>query len=398
MTAFLTAPEGHRWLVVFALVLMSAALASDASAVRPRGSGFPLGRGVLELWATVARVLRRRVRRRALRSLALGLVATGIAAALAAGSSAGAAGGPPLPSATGGAAVEVVGTGVPTPTAFAFGAGRVFVSGFGSEDGKTPGGVYVLRSGRAVRVPGLPGSAGLAWKNGTLYTTVAPRGQKLVAWSGWNGSTFTKRRLVWSGPRRFSGLNGLAIGWDGRIYAGVGLSDDGDTAKSDRPYAQSVISMRVDGTDVRTVAIGLRQPWQLAFVKGVRRPYVTVLGQENLGRKQPPDYVIVARDGDDYGFPGCNWSKPTACASFARPLAFFPAHSSPTGIAAAGSTLYVALFNGAGHGPAVVSLPARGGRTTPVLTGFAAPVVAVGASGGYLYAGDVTGSISRVRI
>ena len=68
-------------------------------------------------------------------------------------------------------------------------------------------------------------------------------------------------------------------------------------------------------------------------------PYVTVLGQENLGRRQPPDDVIVARDGEDYGFPGCNWSKPAACASFAKPVAFLLAHSSPTGIAAQGSTL-----------------------------------------------------------
>ena len=392
MTAFLTAPEGHRWLVVFALVLMSAALAFDTNAARPRESGFPLGVVAPDLWAKVARAIRRRARRRALRSAVLGLVAGGLVATAVGGSTALAAGGPPLPSAAGGAAVEVVGTGVQTPTAFAFGAGRVFVSGFGSEDGKAPGGVYVLRGGKAVRIPGLPGSAGLAWKNGTLYTTVAPAGRQLVAWSGWNGSNFTKRRLVWSGPKRFSGLNGLAMGWDGRIYAGVGLSDDGDIAKSNRPYAQSVISMRVDGTDVRTVATGLRQPWQLAFVKGVPRPYVTVLGQENLGKRQPPDYVILARDGDDYGFPGCNWSKPAACASFARPAAFFPAHSSPTGIAAAKSTLYVALFNGSGHGPAVVSIPARGGKATPVLAGFAAPVVAVGASGGYLYAGDLTGS------
>jgi glucose/arabinose dehydrogenase len=328
----------------------------------------------------------------------VGVAAVGIVASLIGGSASAATEGPPPPTATSGAAVEVVGSGVPTPTAFAFGAGRVFVSGFGGEDGKTPGGVYVLRGGKAVRVPGLAGSAGLAWKNGTLYTTVAPRGLKLVAWSGWNGSTFTKRRVVWSAPKRFSGLNGLAIGWDGRIYAGVGLSDDGDTRKSDRPYAQSVISMRVDGTDVKTVATGLRQPWQLVFVKGVQRPYVTVLGQENLGKRQPPDYVILARDGEDYGFPACNWSKPAACASFAKPVAFFPAHSSPTGIAANGSTLYVALFNGAGRGPAVIRLPARGRTSRPVLTGFAAPVVAVGVSGGYLYAGDLTGSISRVKV
>ena len=315
----------------------------------------------------------------------------GMSAALAA------EGPPPPPQAVSGARVAVVAAGVPTPTAFAFGKGNVFVAGYGSEDGKTPGGIFVLRHGKALKLRGLPGAGGLAWKNGTLYATTAGK-PKLVAWSGWNGSTFTESRVVWSGPKRIPGLNGLTIGWDGRIYAGVGLTDESDHAKSDRPYAQSVISMRLDGSDVKTVATGLRQPWQLAFVKGVPRPYVTVLGQENLGKKQPPDYVILAKDGEDYGFPACNWSKPAACAPYAKPFALFPAHSSPTGIAARGSTLYVGLFNGTGRGPEVVALPARGGRSERFLTGFAAPVVAVGVSGGHLYAGDLTGSIYRVKI
>lgn len=331
-----------------------------------------------------------------MRGRVITLVAAGAVAALIGLSTASADQGPPPPTGANGAAAEVVGTGVPFPTAFAFAKGKVFVAGFGDPEGKAPGGIFVLRGGKAVQVPGLPGAAGLAWKNGTLYASVA-HSRKLVAWSGWNGSTFASKRVVWTGPKRLSGLNGLAIGWDGRIYVGVGLSADGDTTKSNRPYAQSVISMRIDGTDVRAVATGLRQPWQLAFVKGVSRPYVTVLGQENLGRKLPPDYVIVARDGQDYGFPACNWSKPAACASFAKPVAFLPAHSSPTGIAANGSTLYVALFQGSGRGPEVVTIPASGGKSTRFLSGFAAPVVAVGASGGYVYAGDLTGSIYRVK-
>jgi hypothetical protein len=47
-----------------------------------------------------------------------------------------------------GAAVEVVGVGVPTPTAFAFGKGNMFVAGFGSEDGKSPGGIFVCAAAR----------------------------------------------------------------------------------------------------------------------------------------------------------------------------------------------------------------------------------------------------------
>jgi hypothetical protein len=305
--------------------------------------------------------------------------------------------GPPLPTAAGGAGVEVVGRGVPTPTAFAFGRGQVFVSGFGDEQGKTPGGIYVLRGGRAVKVPGTTGSAGLAWRDGTLYATTAPRSLSLVAYERWDGTRFVARRVVWKAPKLFPGLNGIAIGPDNRLYAGVSLSDDADTKKSTRPYGQSVISMRLDGSDVRTVATGLRQPWQLAFVHGIPHPFVTVLGQENLGKHQPPDYVILARDGDDYGFPACNWSKPKACSAFAEPVAFFPAHSSPTGIAARGRMLFVALFNG-NLGPEVVTLPAKGRDSRPLLSGFPAPVVAVGATKDDLYAGDLTGAIYRVRL
>jgi glucose/arabinose dehydrogenase len=305
--------------------------------------------------------------------------------------------GPPPPRAASGTTVAVVGHGVPTPTSFAFANGHVFVSAFGSEDGKASGGVYVLRGGNAVRIPGLPSATGLAWKNGTLYVAAwkPPTSSQLLAYSGWNGTTFTNKRVVWTGPERFTGLNGIAIGWDGRIYAGVSLTDAGDHSRSYRPYAQSVISMRRDGTDARTVARGLRQPWQLVFAKGVSSPFVTVLGQENLGRKQPPDYVIMARDGENYGFPACNWSKPARCAEYAKPFAFFPAHSSPTGIAAGGSRLYVALLTGSSHGPEIVTLPATGGKPRPYLSGFAAPVVAVGFSGGFVYAGDLTGSIYR---
>jgi hypothetical protein len=139
---------------------------------------------------------------------AAGVVASliGISAALAA------EGPPPPPKAVSGALVEVVASGIPTPTAIAFGKGNVFVAGYGDPEGKTPGGIFVLRGGKAVKLPGLPGAAGLAWKSGTLYATTAQtsgQAPQLVAWSGWNGSTFTKKRVVWSGPKRFPGLNGL---------------------------------------------------------------------------------------------------------------------------------------------------------------------------------------------
>jgi glucose/arabinose dehydrogenase len=303
---------------------------------------------------------------------------------------------PPPPVAAHGAKVATVAQGVPTPTQFAFARGTVFVAGAGAEDGSAAGGLFVLKHRRATRVKGSPRSVfGIAWSGGTLYLSSGPT---IVAASGWNGKAFRSFKTIYTGPRGFPGFNGIAIGPDGLIYAGVSMARTGDARRVDLPFAQSIVTLSTDGRDVRPFATGLRQPWMLTFAPGATSPLATALGQENLGRKQPPDYVIAPQAGDDYGFPGCNWSKPAACATFAKPISLLPAHSSPMGIGTIGDTLYVALFTGTGRGPQVVSLPLAGGnKTTPVLSGFAAPVVALGTHAGSIYAGDVTGAVYRVK-
>ena len=190
-------------------------------------------------------------------------------------------------------------------------------------------------------------------------------------------------------------MNGVAVGPGGRVYLAVRLDEAFDHAADHARYAQSLLLLRADGSDVKVVARGLRQPWEIAFARGV--PYVTVLGQDNLGPTSPPDYIVRALPGQSYGFPACNWSKPAACAGLAKPFALLPAHSTPMGIAAEGSTLYVALARGTGAGPVVVAVPATGGPAVPALTGFPAEVRAVGSSGGYLYAADLSGTVYRVR-
>jgi glucose/arabinose dehydrogenase len=315
-----------------------------------------------------------------------------------AGSASAAEGAPPPPTAASGHAVQTVAQGVPTPTAFAFGAGEVFVSAGGTEDGSTPGGVFVLDDGVPTRLDGSPPfSAGVVWHKGTLYVSA---GTQLLAWSGWNGTTFAVQQVIYEGPEGFPGFNGLAISpRNGRIYAGVSLEGDNDASGTTAPFGQSILSLRRDGSDVRVVARGLRQPWQLTFVRNMRRPFGTVLGQENLGPNQPPDYIIRVRQGNDYGFPACNWSRRRACKGFAKPWRLLPAHSSPMGIDSIRNRLYVALFGGVDEsGPEVVSIKiGQGTRIRPVLTGFVAPVVALATHRGWLYTGDLTGAIYRVR-
>ena len=56
---------------------------------------------------------------------------------------------------------------------------------------------------------------------------------------------------------------------------------------------------------MEVVAKGMRQPWQLAYVPGHSSPLVSDLGQENLGKRTPPDYVVEVKPGANFGFPSC---------------------------------------------------------------------------------------------
>jgi glucose/arabinose dehydrogenase len=330
------------------------------------------------------------------RFLALAVALAGVAT----GSTALAAKGPPPPKTVGGQAASVVARGVPTPTAFAFGAGQTFVAGFGDEQNpKIEGGVYVLRAGKAVRLPGSPAHVlGLAYGNGTLYVSGGVRAAEIFAWSGWNGTRFTRARVVAGARKGFTGFNGIAMGSDGKLYAGVSLGGGkkDDHSKGRTLYANDVVAVDPKTGDIDVVASGMRQPWQPVFVPGHAGPLIADLGQENLGKKRPVDRIVEVEPGADFGFPSCP-AKPAACSKYDEPFAEFPAHSSPMGLAALAGRLHVALFGGTGKGPEIVSMPLSGGKYTPELVGFAAPVVALASHGGRLYAGDLTGSIYRFR-
>src|SRR6202012_6053471 len=116
-------------------------------------------------------------------------------------------------------------------------------------------------------------------------------------------------------------------------------------------FAQSVVSMKADGSGVKIVASGIRQPFQLAFPNGAKNPYVTDLGQET--KPAPPDMILIAKSGQGYRFPSCPLVSGKPCKGAPAPFAKLPPHASPMGIGAIGSTLYVSLFGGTGKGPEI---------------------------------------------
>lgn len=296
-----------------------------------------------------------------------------------------------LPRAIGHRTVTVVARGVPTPTAFAAFAGRLFVAGYGDEHNpNATGGVFLLSGGKAIRVPGSPKHVyGLAAAKKTLYLSTS---QALLAWSGWNGTRFQRRRIVRT-PDGYGSFRGPAVGPDGLIY--VGAASYPDPRPPTASTSLSFVSVDPGTGSTSVIATGIRQPWQPVFVPGHALPLVSALNQDDLGPNRPLDYLLAIKRGANYGFPTCP-ATPSTCSNYAQPLVRFPAHSSPMGLGYLKGKLYVALYGGLGKGPVVVSMRPSGGRPTPFLSGFRAPVIALGAAGGSLYTGDQSGVIYRV--
>jgi glucose/arabinose dehydrogenase len=298
---------------------------------------------------------------------------------------------PPPPLATGQRTVTVVARGVPTPTDFALFAGRVFVAGYGDEhDADVLGGVYLLAGGKAIRVPGSPKHVfGLAAAKNTLYLSTSER---LLAWSGWDGTRFQKTRVI---RTHFptGNFRGPAVGPDGLIYVGADTFLPPPTPTS----SSSFVSVDPATGSTNVIATGMRQPWQPLFLPGHALPLVSDLNQDDLGPKRPRDYLLAITRGANYGFPTCP-ANPKACANYTQPLVRFPAHSSPMGLGYLNGKVYVALYGGLGKGPVVVSMPPTGGKTTLVMSRFPAPVIALGIAGGNLYTGDQSGAIYRVTL
>jgi glucose/arabinose dehydrogenase len=302
--------------------------------------------------------------------------------------------GPPPPTSPSGATVETVAHGVTTPTSFAFAGATVFAGSGPNEDrkhnpnGKT--GLFTLAGGAATKVPGTPGVvAGLAYQNGVLYISTFNR---ILAYRGWNGTTFSGHSVIARAAGKLPGFNGLAFGPNGRLYVGASLDAKSDAKKGPGRYANTVISMRPNGHRWLIVARGLRQPFQLTFPDGQTSPFVSDLAQET-GRV-PDDQVVVAKTGSNFGFPTCERRALSECPRFTKPFVLFPRHTSPMGIGSIGATLYLAQFGK----QQVVSMPVAGGAATPFLTKFAAPVIGLATHEGFVYVGDLTGTIYRVAV
>jgi glucose/arabinose dehydrogenase len=280
--------------------------------------------------------------------------------------------------------------GLSHPTAMSFGPDkRLYVS---QDSGEI---VSVARGTRRPRpfASGLVVPLGLLWHDRKLYAAESGRVRLFTP----NGAS---RTIVRGLPYKRHQQDSIVAGPDGRLYLGSGSTCD-SCVESD-PRSAAILSFRPDGSNLRVVASGLRNPYGLVFAG--RSLYVTVNGKDKLGDGEPAEMVVRIRPGANYGWPDC-WPSYAlkqlvgSCGGVTPPVAYLEPHSSADGIAAWRGDLFVAEWGEylhKDHGRVVVRI--RRGHVTTFATGFDHPLaLAVGPSGDLLVADWGRGVIYAIR-
>jgi glucose/arabinose dehydrogenase len=286
--------------------------------------------------------------------------------------------------------VSTYASGLKDPTAMSFGPdGRLYVS----ED--TGAIVSVSRGSRRPRTfaTKLVVPLGLLWRGRTLYVSESGKVEALRAG--------VARRTVLSGlPFGEHQQDAIVAGPDGRLYLGSGSTCDACRQRDRRSAA--VLSFRPDGSGLRVVASGLRNPYGLVFAG--KTLYATANGQDKLGDGEPAEMVVRITQGANFGWPGC-WPSYALrklvgdCTGVTRPIAYLEPHSSADGIAFWRGDLFVAEWGEYAHhkhGRYLVRI--SGGRVSRFATGFDHPLaLAVDPSGDLLVADWGRGTIYAIR-
>ncbi len=131
-----------------------------------------------------------------------------------------------------------------------------------------------------------------------------------------------------------------------RLFVSVGSATNVDP---ERPPRASILVMRLDGSERRVFASGLRNPVGLAIHPATGALYTTVNERDRLGDGLVPDYFTRVDDGAFYGWPYAYLSpanldprrvrrdgrseRPELVARTRTPDVLFEAHSAPLGVA-----------------------------------------------------------------
>ena len=299
--------------------------------------------------------------------------------------------------------VETFARGLSQPTAMAYGPdNRIYVTQNGGAI------VRVQRGTRrpAVLVRGLRIPLGLTWHGRTLFVSEQGRLERFTLRAG----RLVDRRVVVKGLPFGEHQQDNVVYRSGRLYWGSGSTCDACREKDAR--SATVLSLKPDGSDLRVVARGLRNPYGLAFQPGTGRLFASVNGQDDLDKPddpEPADMAVWVRPGAFYGWPRCWPDARTlrlagSCSGVTRPAAYLEPHSSADGLAFWRGDLFVAEWGqylSRRFGRRVVRIQLRPNgtarRVSVFASGFAHPLaLLVDQRGGLLVADWARGVVYRI--
>ncbi len=260
---------------------------------------------------------------------------------------------------------------------------------------------------------------GLAWIGQQLF--IAEQGK--VTRVDFSLRPAQSRTIVDNLPFKLHQQDNIVAGPDGRLYLGSGSTCD--VCNEPDPRSAAILSFRPDGSDLKVVATGLRNPFGLAFQPGSGKLYATVNGQDALdgpAGPEPADMLVRIDGGAFYGWPRC-WPSAQEiklkgdCAGVAAPAAYLTPHSSADGFAFYTGASFPAEYagnafiaqwgtyaEGTPYGRNLVRVRLDADGTAPIdhvsvfATGFDHPIaVTVDAAGALLVADWSRGVIYRIQ-
>jgi glucose/arabinose dehydrogenase len=299
--------------------------------------------------------------------------------------------------------VQTFALGLSQPTAMAHGPdNRIYV---------TQNGGTLVRIQRGTRKPvvlvrGLRIPLGLTWHGHTLFVSEQGRLERFTLRAG----RLVDRRVVVKGLPSGEHQQDNVVYHSGRLYWGSGSTCDACREQDAR--SATVLSLKPDGSDLRVVARGLRNPYGLAFQPETGRLYASVNGQDDLDKPrdpEPADMAVWIRPRSFYGWPRCWPDGRTlrlagSCSGVTKPAAYLEPHSSADGIAFWRGDLFVAewgqyLSHRFGRRVVRIQLRPNGTarRVSVFASGFAHPLaLLVDQRGGLLVADWGRGVVYRI--
>jgi glucose/arabinose dehydrogenase len=184
-------------------------------------------------------------------------------------------------------------------------------------------------------VEGLDAPSNVAVHNGYLYIGET-RTISRYAYDAFGG-VGAREEAVTGLPRGGHSTRTVVFGADGMMYVSVGSSCNTCDESDERRAA--ILRFAPDGSGYERFASGLRNAVGLAIQPGTGLLWATVNERDNQGNDIPPDLVTIVRQGENFGWPGCQPPEATPqapgrdCSNITPPTVGIQAHSAPLGLA-----------------------------------------------------------------